>query len=192
MRESPLLFTAPMVRAILDGTKTQTRRLVKRVPLDWLESGFTPEYVALPGNDLCPHGRPGDHIWVRETHFINDYRGAGVPEDERAETELVYAATDMDYVRNLEDDEGFAWRPSIHMPRWACRIVLEVTGVRVERLQDISAEDCIAEGLRTNLREHDAVMDLRDQFRELWASTGGDWDANPWVWVVEFRRVEVR
>lgn len=77
------------------------------------------------------------------------------------------------------------------MPRWASRITLEIVSVRVERLQDISAEDCIAEGLSTNLREHDAVCDLRDQFAALWTSTYGpdSWSANPWVWVVEFKRV---
>ncbi|KMM77047.1 hypothetical protein ACP93_02460 [Xanthomonas sp. NCPPB 1128] len=231
MKERPILFNSAMVRAILAGQKTQTRRPIKDVPswehfgrdiMDWDLSGIHQlgygDDDQLEGTDKwyldvqtdvddhsrrvihCPFGKPGDRLWVRETHFINDYRGARVPEDERADVELVYAATDEDYVRNLEDDEGFAWRPSIHMPRWACRLVLEITDVRVERLQAISEEDCAAEGVTRDTEPCDhtrrSCADVgclgptyRSSFADLWTSTGGDWDSNPWVWLIGFRRI---
>jgi len=81
--------------------------------------------------------------------------------------------------------------PSIHMPRWACRLVLAITAVRVERLQQITADDCLAEAISTRFKVADAAEDLLIQWRDLWTSTGGDWDSNPWVWVIEFKRVEV-
>lgn len=81
------------------------------------------------------------------------------------------------------------WRPSIHMPRWACRLVLEITAVRVERLQAISTQDCLAEGITTRFKVADAADELRIQFRDLWNDTGSDWNSNPWVWVVEFKVV---
>lgn len=224
MTERPIIFKAHDIRAILDGRKTQTRQVVKPQPtqcssgkFNWSNSGRSIAGASIA--DIaefakCPFGQPGDRLWGREKHFINDYRGARVPEDERADTELVYAATDMDYVRNLEDDEGFAWRPSIHMPRWASRITLEVTGVRVERLQDISEDDAIDEGLhrieigsgyrtlysatpatwaQVMEQEADAYDDPRAAYRELWEQVNGtgSWDANPWVWVIAFKRVEV-
>lgn len=180
-----------MVRAILDGSKTQTRRVVKPRYIDAGPPAAFFQYL----REVCPYGQAGDRLWVRETHFINDYRGAGVPEDERADTELVYAATDMDYVRNLEDDEGFAWRPSIHMPRWASRITLEVTGVRVERLQAISEADVHAEGCaggRGSIPRYGYAATPTEHYRHLWETLNGAgaWDANPWVWVVEFERIK--
>ena len=108
-----------------------------------------------------------------------------------------WVRTDGDYVRNLEDDEGFAWRPSIHMPRWAFRLVLEITDVRVEQLQAISEADALAEGiieLNGRYTCHGGKYECRSPraaFIEQWDSTGGDWDSNPWVWVIEFKRVEV-
>lgn len=230
-RERPILFSAPMVRAILDGTKTQTRRVLKPQPKlipprswagcagkHWWACDAVRSMVEiedeLQGTDksmawcLNPYGKPGDRLWVREAWQFYDWTEYGEPciryaaDDARLWPEIEDEQTGlklMDVWAALSDPENYAidnraadrrWRPSIHMPRWACRIMPEVTGVRVERLQDISAEDCIAEGLTTNLREHDAVMHLRDQFRDLWISTGGDWDANPWVWVVEFKRVD--
>ena len=186
MKERPILFSAPMVRAILDGRKTQTRRVAKNVVAVHSKTGEALTQTDSLGPRIrCPYGQPGDRLWVRETHFINDFRGADIPADERNDAEIVFAATDMDYVRNLEDDEGFAWRPSIHMPRWASRITLEITGVRVERLNDISEADCRAEGLADNVdRAH-------HWYRVLWEQINGpgSWNANPWVWVVEFKRV---
>lgn len=225
VRESPIFFLAPMVRAILDGTKTQTRRIVKGAALELLRpDGFTPEYVAMPENSvICPFGKAGDRLWVRETWQFYDWTEYGEPciryaaDDARLWPEIEDEQTGlklMDVWAALSDPENYAidnraadrrWRPSIHMPRWACRIVPEVTGIRVERLQDISESDCIAEGIErfatvggSAWRDYSggSGFSVRDQhstrssFRSLWTSTGGDWDANPWVWVVEFKRVD--
>ncbi|MBT9268532.1 hypothetical protein KKQ10_27010 [Pseudomonas sp. MG-9] len=199
-KERPILFSAPMVRAILDGRKTVTRRPVKGLGLQWLDD-FKPEYVADAANSLCPYGKPGDQLWVRETWYCdhNDVmRGPYLKPDDldvseaRDDGTLVYAA---DGLTPYEADQP-VWKPSIHMPRWACRILLEITDVRVERLQDISRADIRAEGLQCppELAGDNVSPNYRDWYpaawKELWNSTGGDWDANPWVWVVEFKRVQ--
>ncbi|WP_455826569.1 hypothetical protein [Pseudomonas graminis] len=202
IKERPILFSAPMVRAILEGRKTVTRREVKKqAALDCLAAGFEPAFLALPGNaDLCPYGKPGDRLWVRETWYCDHFevmRGPYLKPDDLDIGEalddgtLVYAA---DGLTPYEADQPI-WRPSIHMPRWASRILLEVTKVRVERLQDISRADIRAEGLQCplELASDDVSPNYRDWYpaawRELWESTGGNWEANPWVWVVEFKRV---
>lgn len=193
----PILFSALMVRAILARTKTQTRRIVKPQP-HWLDAehgklcsaGWAwrgPADVprlrhfseassfanALRG--FCPYGQPGSRLWVRETWHTID--------GERA----FYRA---DYKHDPEGDRehGITWRPSIHMPRWASRITLEVTAVRVERLQDISEADARAEGI-TPLANHPSDVAA---YRELWEQINGagSWDANSWVWVVDFRRLD--
>lgn len=186
MAERPILFSAPMVRAILDGTKTQTRRIVKGAALDWLaRDGFTPEFTSAPENHLCPYGQPGDQLWVRE---------AWAPHPQDATTTFYKATT--------EAEPGFPvwsgpWRPSIHMPRRASRITLEITRVRVERLQDISDADCIAEGIGLNSSAAGVKLTLppgalacKAGYQALWETLNGpdSWGANPWVWVVEFRR----
>lgn len=208
MRERPILFNGAMVRAILSCAKTQNRRAVKGVALDWLgKAQFTPEYVASPGNDLCPFGQPGDRLWVRES--FTDLRGTGIehrPNIDGPIQRYAYSADTRpgspgDYARK---DYGIKWRPSIHMPRRACRLVLEITAVRVERLREISESDAIAEGADENVladirlpRTHARAglpmvyADCREVFADLWDTTGGDWDSNPWVWVIEFKRVEV-
>jgi hypothetical protein len=199
IKERPILFSAPMVRAILEGRKTVTRRPVKGAGLKWLED-FTPEYVADPANSLCPYGKPGDRLWLRETWYCDHFevmRGPYLKPDDLDIGEalddgtLVYAA---DGLTPYEADKPI-WKPSIHMPRWASRILLEITEVTVERLQDISRADIRAEGLQCppELASDDVSPNYRDWYpvawRELWESTGGDWEANPWVWVVEFKRV---
>lgn len=199
-KERPILFSAPMVRAILEGRKTVTRREVKKqAALDCLAAGFEPAFLALPGNsDLCPYGQPGDRLWVRET-FI-DLRGTGVehrPDPDGPLQRYAYAADCRpgSHSDEARKDFGLKYKPSIHMPRAACRILLEITDVRVERLQDISRADIRAEGLQCppELASDDVSPNYRDWYpvawRELWESTGGDWNANPWVWVVEFKRV---
>jgi hypothetical protein len=239
VKERPILFSAPMVRAILEGRKVQTRRVVKPQPtLSSFTSGGMPIYdcgihgkrfldsVTCKRTDvypLCPYGQPGDRMWVRETwaHYqtVNDrrrpdggsfaevsdglagYRADGheTIEDFREHVRLMSGCGLQDVVIN-----GDRWRPSIHMPRWASRIDLEVTGVRVERLQDISEADAAAEGCPCYVC--DGPMDGRSEkdchcfhakaqpsdFRALWESINGpgSWDANPWVWVVEFERVK--
>ena len=201
MKERPILFNAPMVRALLSGQKTQTRRAVKpqfavdAVPAEmgatnerghqisghsgewWCDAEGNPEKSV-----RCPYGQPGDRLWVRETWAQPDKRA-----DNRGL--WVYAADWPDAERPTH-----RWRPSIHMPRAASRILLEVIAVRVERLQDISEADAVAEGVdfagHTDEIMHDYSPDER--FSMLWESINGagSWNENPWVWVVEFRRVE--
>jgi hypothetical protein len=176
MRERPILFSAPMVRALLAGTKTQTRRIVKGgIPFD---DDF--EIVA------SPYGDPGDRLWVRESHWwFKDE-----PDNSCGYYPPKLTREDVEY-RADGDDGRKVWRPSIHMPRWASRITLEVTGVRVERLQDISEADARAEGVEPNAFERTADNYGSVLYRRLWESINGpgSWDANPWVWVVEFRRI---
>ncbi|KPW82012.1 hypothetical protein SAMN05216596_102202 [Pseudomonas congelans] len=224
IKERPILFSAPMMRAILSGRKTVTRREVKKpAALDCLAAGFEPAFLALPGNsDLCPYGKVGDRLWVRETWSdVNlqgapgiAYRADGDVRDLMEEASFL----DEDGAFNYDDPRSkpyqFAcwsedllggkegrWRPSIHMPRWVSRILLEITDVRVERLQAISEDQARAEGVRlytdhAELGEWwhvDGIetysADPRKSFELLWTSVGGDWNANPWVWVVEFKRV---
>lgn len=212
MKERPILFSAPMVRAILEGRKTQTRRVVKPqldlgLYLDWQEMDafegkarfrrVGPDYPDTEGDDgiVCPYGALGGRLWVRETWAIRWYQGGW----------HVYFDADGEHSRRdevgafpLGKGRAGRLRPSIHMPRWASRITLEVTGVRVERLQDISEADAIAEGL---LRDKDGWRGAPDlpwfaspvaAYRSLWESINGagSWDANPRVWVVEFSRIE--
>ena len=177
--ERPILFSAPMVRAILAGTKTQTRRTVKithrtpglaacLLPVDpaWVR----PKVAA----ELCPYGAPGDRLWVRETfgtRIVNDWPNPVGP--------IIYRADG-----NWEHNPG-RWHPSIHMARRWSRITLEITSIRVERLQEISEADCRAEGLG------DSVDRAHHWYRVLWDQINGpgSWDASPWVWVIEFKRV---
>lgn len=203
MRERPILFSAPMVRAILAGTKTQTRRLVKDTGLYAIDAKF--HGIETAARELarlatrCPYGTPGDRLWVRETWRVCGGREYEYQQDR---SQVMYRAT------HHEDGfplgwESYDWRPSIFMPRWASRITLEITGVRVERLQDISEMDAQAEGLmplssgadRTWTVDGDAASEheaARDTYAWLWEQINGagSWDANPWAWVVEFKRAE--
>ena len=207
IKERPILFSAPMVRAILEGRKTVTRREVKKpAALDCLAAGFEPAFLAQPGNsDLCPYGKPGDRLWARETWYCDHFevmRGPYLKPDDldvseaRDDGTLVYAA---DGLTPYEADQP-VWKPSIHMPRWACRTLLEITDVRVERLQDITYEEAVAEGVhRDNCCRMWTASDEGGTchkypvpaFKDLWTGINGPdaWDANPWVWVVEFKRV---
>lgn len=203
MREHPVLFKGAMVRAILAGQKTQTRRVIKPHPFEasFLDAPgqHRPSVATSMGVHLltCPFGQPGDRLWVRETHAIFTTHGQHRTDGERwgpwgdLPTTVSDDGKQIAYYREGFDrcDPG-RWHPSIHMPRWACRLVLEIDAVRVERVQAISAQDCIAEGITTRFTVDDGNDDLRIQFRDLWTSTGGDWDSNPWVWVIEFKRVE--
>lgn len=249
MKERPILFSAPMVRAILDGRKTQTRRVLKSQPFsngfigpvsrdvcvhnEWLSADAMLIRAGTKANpyyatqdewlQLCPYGAVGDRLWVRETFSQVlparsgklEYNGARLTEDPDGNTvELWYRADGEMGIMSTMFDDGPRWTPSIHMPRWASRLTLEITGVRVERLQDISDEDALSEGM-TAVRNHE--FDLRhwpewrrefdtavaagikpplgpsfvQTFQALWGDINGadSWDANPYVWVVEFRRV---
>lgn len=206
IKERPILFSAPMVRAILDGRKTVTRRPVKVQPRSRADIGsygkgqpFIRNPDVTERNPECPFGNPGDRLWVRETFM--DLLGTGVEHRPDPNGPLQRYAYRADYPPGSHSDEarkdfGLKWKPSIHMPRAACRILLEITDVRVERLQDISRADIRAEGLQCppELASDDVSPNYRDWYpaawRQLWESTGGDWAANPWVWVVEFKRVQ--
>lgn len=208
MKETGLMFKAPLVRAILEGRKTQTRRVVKRLPLRVnhetnamevdvanIENGKFADRIP------CPMGQPGDRIYVRETwqgplmsnkewedHYFSE--AEELPSKFHTTAYCQYAADGgpPPEFTTMDDELVARWKPSIHMPKWAARIWLEITGVRVERLQEITPDNCIAEGAwpveqRELGRGHEAVS----AFRELWESTGGDWAANPWVWVIDFK-----
>ncbi len=211
MKERGMIFNADMVRAILDGRKTQTRRIVKPQPdEDGLAKVTDGPWVDTSERVYrCPFGQPGDRLWVRETwQAIHDSLDEFGNVDERTWMPFIHKAADSYWhavyaeefgVFNRED-RGFPWRPAIHMPRWASRILLEITDVRVERLNAISQEDAQAEGMeltgwRPTYSDPDSggeVMTPYDNFAELWSSIYGDesWQANPWVWVIEFKRVE--
>ncbi|AWL29364.1 hypothetical protein DJ533_12680 [Acinetobacter defluvii] len=221
MKERPILFSAPMVTAILESRKTQTRRVINPQPegktlqsnLDgkWLSKKFNglllPKIEDLPIH--CPYGKIGDHLWVRETwSTVNLYGEIALAYKADCEVTRVVeneSFQDEDGLINYDDPRlekySFAawaddllegkegnWKPSIHMPRWASRILLEITNIRVERLQDISESDCLKEGVGSPI--------LRDckkpKFMQLWEAINGadSWAANPWVWVVEFKVVK--
>ncbi|EOA2991850.1 hypothetical protein ACHZIB_003271 [Yersinia enterocolitica] len=215
MNEKPILFNAEMVQAILSGRKTQTRRIMKVQPEPsksrsgdyWFPCNKMQSMVhvsdLLPGNPYmpdaheffstcCPLGGIGDQLWVREAF------AAGLC----TESTLAYRATHK--TEDLEEGWGetIKWTPSIHMPRWASRIDLLITGVRVERLQDISQEDAQAEGMeltgwRPTYSDPDSGGEYEtpyDNFAELWTSIYGEesWQANPWVWVINFERMEAK
>ncbi|MGH1450254.1 MAG: hypothetical protein ACRBBM_12665 [Pseudomonadaceae bacterium] len=186
-REKPILFSAPMVLAILEGRKKVTRRVL--IDGERLESIFPSDYseseAMVELNNLklglswwarCPYGKPGDRLWVREAHFLNG-RDPGC--------EVIYRADPLPCWEGEEQE--IRWRPSIHMHRWASRILLEVTEVRVERLQDISEDQAQAEGAYT-----DPACPAYDAFAQLWQSINGagSWESNPWVWVVDFKRIQ--
>ena len=190
MSEKPILFFAPMVRALLAGTKTQTRRIMKLPHGLWETS---------PGGDLAPipvgcrYGQPGDRLWVRESfqalfadgiedQYQTNYKtGKGY--------KVYYMATDarQEYV-DADDDLQDKITPSIFMPRWASRITLEITKVRCERLQDISNEDAEQEGVRCDM----SARTFRDHYSILWERINGkgSWAANPWIWALTFKRIE--
>ncbi|MEF3027238.1 hypothetical protein V4B64_20370 [Klebsiella pneumoniae] len=248
MKERGMIFNGEMTRAILDGRKTQTRRVMKVQPesnqlgllfitdstkhsdigkYHWAESNATGNHVRSKLFS-CPFGAVGERIWVRETWATLgnedgcyvDWEDNLCKGDERSAARIYRASCEQrpgDYgLWSIPDDAywkphtkehkfGGAWRPSIHMPRWASRILLEITDVRVERLNAISEEDAEAEGI-----DMEALYDSQDcydcianhnmtgrptvtgAFKYLWESIYGEegWKSNPWVWVIEFKRVE--
>lgn len=208
MKERPILFSGEMVRALLAGTKTQTRRAVKHQPGPscLIEEGFEGEspfvYSALygdgPGHDVheartpcvCPYGQPGDRLWVREAWRTTGDAGRAdyLPPRDLQPYKVWYEA---DGAAPADECVG-KFRQSMFMPRWASRITLEVTAVRVQRLQDISGDDAAAEGWPGP----DAANSIRSAYPVAWYSRlwdhingTGSWDANPFVWVVEFKRI---
>lgn len=198
--ERGMIFNGEMVRALLDGRKTQTRRTVKPQPdEDGLAKVTNGPWVdTSERNYRCPFGAAGDRIWVRETFqgplfdydLMDSYCKDPTP-FEKPEF-CVYKADGVPAPEfyDADDELHCCWRPSINMPRWASRILLEITNVRVERLKSISDGDAIREGCSTaDMKSGDCVADV---FARLWASIYGDesWNSNPWVWVIEFKRIE--
>ncbi|HCL3743929.1 TPA: hypothetical protein ACGJ44_000888 [Pseudomonas aeruginosa] len=203
MKERPILFTGPMVRAILEGRKTVTRRVMKPQP-DFLGSMVDPNTpfktldAGLHARITCPHGQPDDRLWVREAWAADAQVDAIAPRD-LSQGEPIWYPADFSVRQTgcsmISKGRG---RPSIHMPRWASRILLEITAVRIERLQDISEKQALAEGVEL---EGEGVCwagaagtasdSPVESFRLLWEliNGAGSWNANPWVWVVEFKRV---
>jgi hypothetical protein len=217
--EKPILFSASMIRAILDGKKTQTRRIVKPQPPQWagVPSLVVGEWVAIEGvhpvgecesvncshlqhrestySIKCPFGKIGDSLWVRETWGVASIYDPVKPSDlEPNGMKVSYFATDS--------HEGVKGRPSIFMPRWASRINLEITGIRVERLQDISEADALAEGITYALAEdllsggvvnydepaHFTPYRYKWGYKQLWNQINGEnaWAENPFVWCISF------
>lgn len=239
-RELPIIFNAEMVRAILEGRKTQTRRVIRPQPkydsFDHLGCGFTGLWAGWPESkdDIiwearCPYGKPGDQLWVRETFaeickLADPYCWCEYPSGEynpdhyieyRADTGNKYPGDWDDAGPEERAEYAPRWRPSIHMFRWMSRIQLEVLSVKVERVQDITEEDVIAEGIKGFLYQYGTAgggwkrmaypafpdkeggfSTARQAFEALWDSInkkrGFGWDVNPWVWVVEFKVIEVK
>lgn len=195
-KERPILFSAPMVRAILSGQKTVTRREVKKpAALDCLAAGFEPAFLALPGNaDLCPYGKVGDRLWVREAWQADAQVNEVAPRELSHGEPIRYPADGASRQTGCSMITPGKARPSIHMPRWVSRLLLEITAVRVERLQDISKEQALAEGVMNCEQDIDPdgnSYEPLELFGGLWTMINGDgsWQSNPWVWVVEFKRV---
>lgn len=205
MKEHPILFSGEMAKAILEGRKTQTRRIVKPQPSEGLctqrittGDGITFEAEATEQDWKCPYGIIGQRLWVRETWQETTWMH---PSDENYG--YIYRASENG--KAWEDNyEDFTWRPSIHMPRKASRITLEITNIRVERVQDITREGALAEGIK--FHEGFEGFCIGEGFKmkcfhasnpiisfiKLWDEINGkrtSWDSNPWVWVIEFKRI---
>lgn len=204
MKERPIIFSCKMVRAILEKRKTQTRRVIKlknfehNTDVPWCEDWMFRDPRGV-WNDAsterliekyCPYGKPGDRLWVRETYAEEIDEGGG-------HNFIKYKADSATLKNGYE--LGFlsqTWKPSIFMPRWASRITLEITNVRVEQVQGISYVGALAEGVwrpgpgadpdKVD-REYDAVVEFQRLWNEINAKRGYPWDSNPWVWVIEFK-----
>jgi hypothetical protein len=216
IKEQGLLFSTPMMLALVNGTKSMTRRSIKPAPPVWAS------HVRVVGPDqfcwtdsaeatdhwpekpmACFYGRPGDLLWARETwrceikagqvviHYQADNATRAIDLTVLDEHELVQ-------VRRWAGKKT-GWNPSIHMPRWASRVTLEITAVRPERLQEISEEDAIAEGVGGDFGNYTSFQPdipsfayAKNSYRSLWESLAGpgSWNANPWLWVIEFRKIE--
>lgn len=224
-RERPILFSGPMVRAILEGRKTQTRRIVKGLP-DGIrfasalpESGYQYRFTDFKETTVdlhCPYGRPpiplesADRLWVRETHFLYGYwrktkghwRFHQITKGAMDNSSVYYPDDPPDEIAATRTTRGWHKRPAIFMPRWASRITLAITSIRVERLQTLvlSFDDLIAEGMEYDPHESmigpcdaDITLSLAERFGAGWdalnAKRGYSWESNPWVWVVEFKKL---
>lgn len=201
MTSRPILFSPLLAQAICAGAKTQTRRPIAHpFSIGERNDGSTwPFAPQLDQNDgtmpwiACPFGRPGDRLWVRETFSPRDWNGV-VCRIEEARYVVLRDGTQVHRDRLIGKAllgpgffDGIKWRPSIHMPRWASRLMLEIVGVRVERLHSISDADVVAEGVWPASMAKSPI----DAWRATWSTSygTGSWDRNPWVWAIEFRRL---
>jgi len=230
MKEKPILFNGEMVRAILEGRKTQTRRVMEVQPVhedggywwpnrkDWKVSWAAEDSTAadLPNfkvepatewfleNNKCRYGKPGDQLWIRETCWIAKKRFSHDDDNNCVDPDgdgrqVGYDASMSGEGRSVAKDYGVSKYPSIHMPRWASRIQLEIVNVRVERVQDISHDDALAEGVIPYTKNTMKLVSDKNAspaclaFEALWdsinAAKGMGWEANPFVWVIEFRKL---
>lgn len=200
MQERPILFSAPMIQAILAGRKYQTRRIAKGITEETCYVGLEGHSSFIPVHDdgketpiRCPYGVPGDRLWVRENFCLGR---------DMTDTPIMATEPNMGEFIAMHPDapEGskswcLQWKnkPSIHMPRWASRITLEITGVRVERLQEITEADAVAEGIEMpdGGKDSPGWWSYVKEYEFLWNRINGEgsWDDNPFVWVLEFRRV---
>lgn len=203
MADKPIIFSPPMVRAILEGRKTQTRRVVRTQPPGapkgaavskngWLTYFTGPSGSEYASGGACRYGKPGDLLWVRERWCerieFDDFSPRDIPHS--AGASVWYFATDEEYCAT--HPEPGRWRRSFHMPRWASRLTLRLTDVRVERVQDISGYDAYWEGVCDGPgHEGEASGYTIEKFRRLWdsinAKRGFDWEQNPWVWTLTFQ-----
>lgn len=216
-KEKPILFSGPMVNAILEGRKTQTRRVIKNLDGVWRfvetnHSKIEPnkafiqdkygDYHPMP----CPYGEIGDHLWVRETWLTDEKYDHTKPSEIPRGASIEYPATDLPYHLGKK-------RQSIFMPRWASRITMEITDIHIERLQDITDKDALAEGIQQFTKDGVGFKYGLDgwnwsylngspymcrtpiiAFEDLWGSINGKkhpWESNPWVWVVEFKKARI-
>ena len=205
--ERPIIFSGPMVRAILSGNKTQTRRVVKKKLYFPTDPGIG--YAVEKGRIKCPYGVPGDRLWVRETcvRFTGiTFEGGpwpvcgwkGPKHNQNPYQALLPKAGNENHIEKLNNAAACVTVPSIFMPRWASRINLEITAVRVERLQDISRSDAHAEGLHPGANGLEQACgrswgNAQLAFQALWDSINSKkhpWKDNPWVWVISFSRIE--
>ena len=214
VKTRPILFSAPMVCALIDRKKTQTRRVIKNHPL--VHAGFSDDFIKLPENyvaDDCPYGKVGDRLWVRETWGVNLRMVGNTPHEQ-----VCFRATNPKAVDNQWLKNPVKWKPSIHLKKCLARIELEIIDLRVERLMELSDQDAINEGLSKVSKDgklykygipdqdglpgtdnhgwewQDWCVDPVEAFKRLWDSINGKhetkcWDANPWVWVIDFKVV---
>jgi hypothetical protein len=218
MKYHPILFSTEMVRAILEGRKTQTRRIIKNIKHGEyckMEHTAPGKYGAVFKDNNhsfkinCPYGKVGDVLWVRETHlWVMLDHAHDLLVGAKNRSQWVYKTSrHQDWIDYAKEKYGYKWKPSIHMPKEACRISLKITDIRVDRLQDISRNDAASEGIQSfwNTKgvsvygvpgliepKPNQTWTIREAFMNLWTSINGSesWEENPWVWVVEFEKTE--
>jgi hypothetical protein len=205
MKSKPILFSTPMVQAILEGRKTQTRRIVKKQFLNGDEPKFSTRNSESTG--VCPFGKIGDVLWVKETScFVLLEHAHILLEGARDKNQMMFkASVHEDWMKFAKEKFNYKWKPSLFMSKDEARIWLKITNIRVQRLQDIDSGDAISEGIEFWWSDLFAEYRYKDyanvkddwrsavsSFKSLWSSINGinSWDDDPWVWVIEFERIE--